>query len=96
MRRFVVIAILTAFLAFEITRFAEASRFLLPMWKAEAEALSAMAAQPLWIASPSLAVTVIAFILPMAGVVFLLRWAHRRLSRNGTPVNILLTKLNLR
>lgn len=77
------------FFAFEASRAVWLGEFLLPIWKAQAATIAAMpvAAQ---------IVTLLAFLAPMVGIVFALRWIHRRLSRNGTLVNILLTELNFR
>jgi hypothetical protein len=88
MRRFWPVLVVL-FFAFEASRAVWLGEFLWPIWKALAVRTAAMplAAQ---------IVTVLAFIAPMIGVLFALRWLHRRLFRNGTLVNILLTKVNFR
>lgn len=89
MRRSLIWTAVALFFAFEASRAVWLGEFLWPIWKGYAERFDAM---------PLIAqiVTVLAFLAPMAGVLFALRWLHRRLSRNGTVVKVLLTKLNFR
>jgi hypothetical protein len=88
-RRSLIWTAVALFFAFEASRAVWLSEFLWPIWKF---LIVGTAAMPL----PAQIVTVLAFLAPMAGVLFALRWLHRRLSRNGTVVNSLLTKLNFR
>lgn len=73
-----------ALLAFELWRFSEISAFLAPLWQQIGRDFMALAALPWWIAVPSLTVTLLAFIIPMIGVVWALRLFHRKVFRKRT------------
>lgn len=96
MKRGFVLVALGLFFAFEASRAVALGGWLLPIWKAQIGTANMILSRPWWNWLPSLTIVFIAFAVPMAGFVFALRWLHLRLFRNGTLVNSLLTKLNLR
>jgi hypothetical protein len=84
------------FFAFEASRAVWLGEFLWPWWREIGAHIGHMASLSPLAASVAFAVAILTFVAPMAGVLLALRWLHRRLSRNGTVVNSLLTKLNFR
>jgi hypothetical protein len=95
MRRFWPVLVVL-FFAFEAWRFAALLPYLEPMFRYEVAAYRQIVAGPPLVAAISLSAVAVAFFVPMALVVFGLWKLHRRLFRNGTLVNILLTKVNFR
>lgn len=87
---------LALFFAFEASRAVWLGEFLLPIWSGVFSQVRYIATFPWWAAAPAFAVALLTFVIPMTGVLLGLRWLHRRLFRNGTVVNILLTKVNFR
>ena len=71
-------------LAFELWRIIVARDIFLPLWRDAGDRIVAQASMPLWIAIPSLTVALLAFVIPLAGVIFALRFVHRKLSRFRT------------
>ena len=95
MRRFWPVLVVL-FVAFEASRAVWLGELLVPYWRAVAGNFQHIAELPWWAAIPAFTVALLTFVIPMTGVLFALRWLHRRLFRNGTVVNILLTKVNFR
>jgi hypothetical protein len=74
-----------AFLAFELWRFVIVGRSLLPFWNNRLlPEIISIGDYPPWIMAVVILVTFVAFVVPMAGVIFALRFVHRRLSRFRT------------
>ena len=86
-RSFRVVAVL--FLAFETWRFAViGGSVLVPVWRNRAGPfVEGIAAQPPLAAVAGFAAAILAFLLPMALVIYALRVAQRRVSRFRTAVN---------
>jgi len=73
-----------AFLAFELWRFAIVGKALLPFWNNRLlPELVSIGDYPPWIMAVVILVTFVAFVVPMTGVVFALRFVHRRLFRRA-------------
>lgn len=73
-----------AFVIFELSRFAAVAPFLEPFWRGISAQYAVMASKAPMVVFVSLSVTALAFVIPMAGVIWALRWLHRRLFHSGT------------
>jgi hypothetical protein len=95
-RRSLIWTAVALFFAFEASRAIVMISYLGPLWERQVEAYRAITAGPVLVSVICLTAVAIAFVAPMSMVVFGLWKLHKRLSRNGTVVNSLLTKLNFR
>lgn len=73
-----------AFIVFELSRFLVVIPMLAPAWDGVREQYAVMTGSSPLAMITGLTVTAIVFVVPMAGVVWLLRRLHRRLFHSGT------------
>lgn len=73
-----------AFLIFELSRFLAVVPMLSPAWDIVRDDFAGILARRPAAMITGLTVAALAFIIPMAGVVWGLRWLHRRLFHKGT------------
>lgn len=84
MKRWIKVAAV-AFLAFELWRFVIVGRSLIPFWNDRLlPELVSIGDYPPGTMAVVILVTFVAFAIPMVGLVFALRFVHRRLSRFRT------------